>query len=287
MLWFFLALLATVTIAFFAVASKYLLKGEKVDAVGYGAVIQLMVGGYALAALLVFGSRFVINQTSLLLTIGVCLLYVGTSAAYYTALKHLEASRMVIIISLEALFTQLTANIILHEPYSVNKVAGAVIIFLAVGLVTFSTKTIGLVITRYDLLALANAGMYSLTALIDSYLVNHYYSPLSYQVINFGLTGILVMLIFPSSRRAIPKMFKWRKKWPLLALTAFLLFLTYFATLNAYNLGGEVSRITPILSAQTLAVVVLEFFILKDRQNLGRKVLASLFAITGVFLMQK
>lgn len=287
MLWFFLALIATVAIAFFAIASKYLLKGEKVDAVGYGAVIELLVGGYALFSIFFIGSRFVITPTSLLLTIGVCFLYVGTSAAYYTALKHLEASRLVIIISLEALFTQLTANIILHEPYSVNKVAGAFVIFLAVGLVTFSTKTLGVVITRYDLLALANAGMYSVTALIDSYLVNHYYSPLSYQVINFGFTAILVMLVFPTSRRAIPKMFNWRRKWPLLALTSFLLFLTYFATLNAYNLGGEVSRITPILSTQTLAVVVLEFFILKDRQNLGRKVLASLFAVIGVFLMQK
>lgn len=286
MLWFPLTLLATLAISLFVVASKYLLRGEKVDPIALGALLQLIVSVCAFASLPFFGTGFTVNPSSLLLTILVCLLYVISSTTYYTALKHMEASRLVIIISLDALFTQITAYFLLQEPLSFRKIAAAAIIVSAVVLVTFSTKTLSITFTRYDLLAVVNALVYSVAALLDSYLVNHYYAPTTYQAVNFGLTAVLVLLIFPKSRRALPHLFHWQKKLPLLLLTSFLLFLTYVGTLNAYRLGGEVSRVTPILATQTLVVIGLEFFLLKDRQNWPRKIIASLLAITGVTLLK-
>lgn len=286
MLWFPLALFATLAISAFVISSRQLLKGGRVDPISFGAVVQLSVSGFALMLLPFFSFRLLITTENILLTITVCFLYVLGSATYYTALKHMDASRLVIIVSLDALFTQLTANLFLHEPYSLSKIFGAVVIILSVVAVTLSTKTLSLTFTRYDLLAVINALVYSVTALIDSYLVNRFYSPLSYQAVNFGFTAVLVLLFFPKSRRALPSLFNWRKMWLVILGTASLLFLTYQGTLNAYSLGGEVSRVTPILATQTLMVVLLEFFILKDRQSVSRKVLASILAIAGIYLMR-
>ncbi len=285
MLWFSLAILATIAIAFFAILSKYLLKGEKVDPIAYGGLIQAIVGGYCLLILVFTGFHVVINPTSLLLTLLVGFLYALASATYYTAMKHMEVSRLVIILSLEGLFTQVTAFLFLKEPFTEKKIIAATLVVFSVLLVSFSSKTLSLAFSRYDLLAVANGAIFSITSLIDSFLVNNYYSPLTYQAVNFLLPAGLMLIIFRKNAKNIPHLFNWRKKTPLLLATAFLLFLTYVATLNAYNLGGEVSRVVPIMGTQTIIVVILEFFILKERQNLGRKVLSSLLAVAGVYLL--
>ncbi len=223
----------------------------------------------------------------MLLTLLAGFAYAFASATYYTAMKHMEVSRLVIILSLEALFTQLTGFIFLQEPFTEKKILAAFLIVFSVLVVSFSLKTLRVAFSRYDLLVVLNGAVYSLTAMLDSFLINNYYSPLSYQAVNFLLPAFLMLIIFRKNAKNIPHLFNWRKKGPLLLLTAFFLFLTYVATFNAYHLGGEVSRVVPIIGTQTLIVIILEFFILKDRQNIGRKILASLFAVIGVFLMQK
>lgn len=286
MLWFPLAILATIAIAFSATLNKYLLKGEKVDPIAYGGLIQMLVGGYCVLILAFTGFQVTINQTSLLLTLLVGFLYALASATYYTAMKHMEVSRLVIILSLEALFTQVTGFLFLQEPFTEKKILAALLVVFSVVFVSFSAKTLSLTFTRYDLLAIINGAIYSVTALIDSFLVNNYYSPLTYQAVNFLLPAGFMLLIFRKNAQQIPHLFNWRRKTPLLLTAAFLLFLTYVATLNSYHLGGEISRVVPIMGTQTILVVILEFFILKDRGSLGRKILASLLAIAGVYLLK-
>lgn len=68
-------------------------------------------------------------------------------------------------------------------------------------------------------------------------------------------------------------------------LLTLLMILLYALASAAYRLGGEVGRIIPILDAQTLPVVIFGALFLGERQNLARKILASLLAVAGIFLM--
>lgn len=286
MLWFPLALFSTLAISLFVLSSKHLLKGQKVDPIAYGGLIQLLVGVMGLLLLLFTGVQARFTPAGLLLTLTVALLYVLSSTTYYTALKHLEASRLTIIISLEALFTQATAFLFLGEALTVRKLLAASLIVLAVFVISFSLQTFQLTFTRYDLVAVANAAAYSLAALLDSYLVRHYYSPLTYQALGFLLPASLIFLIFPASRRALPHLFNWKRQWPLLLLTSSFLFLSFLALLFAYQQGGEVSRVTPLLTTQTLLVVIFGAIFLQERGNFFRKILAGLLAIAGVYLLK-
>lgn len=286
MLWFPLALLATLGMAAYVILSKQMLTTAKTAAVGYAALIQTLVGLFSLALLPFFGVQATLNRESIFLTLLVGLLYTFTSGAYYLAMKHLEASRLTILVSLDAVIIQLAAFFLLGEPLTLGKILAVLLIFLAIILITLSPETFRLALNRYDLLALANATVYSLNTLIDKYLLTHYYSPLTYQVPNYLLPGLFLFLLFPRGRQTARLFFQPRKRRVTLLLAATTLFFTFLAVFSAYQQGGEASRILPILGTQTLLVVILGAIFLKERGNLARKLLASLLAIAGIFLMK-
>lgn len=287
-MWFPLTLFAVACNAAYALFSKRLLQGKAVDPWAYGTVMQLVVAALTIPPLLVVGLDFHLDRTGLILTILMAVLYAVTSPTYYYAMKHLEVSRLMIILGLSAIFSQFTAAFFLGEPLTGQKLLGASVIVAAVALATLPKDRDHLKssFSVWDLVAVLNALLWSHVSLLDNYLVKHYYSPLTYQLVNFSLPVFLILLIRPSLAKACVHLFDWRKKWPIVVVTASTMFFSLLAVYNAYNLGGEVSRMNPLLETQTILVVIFGFVVLKERENFFGKFLASLLVVLGVFLMK-
>lgn len=291
--WFVLTLVATICLSLFNIFSKHLLSDKKTDPVAFGAFLQLGVAIITIPFVLAYGWRWDLSLESLTLTAAVALLYTIASAAYYTALAHLEISLVLIVISLDSVFSQITGNIFLGEPITLNKAIAGVLIFSAVVLAVLTPKDHSgkdninkpSKINKYYLLVLLNVVIYSLTIIIDKILVGSYFNPLSYQFVNFALPGIMILLLFPKSRRTIPDLLKRNNKWPLTFLTVVMLFLTYFSVFSAYKIGGEVGRVTPILGSQVVIVVIIGALYLGERKNFLRKLIAGSLVVIGLFLM--
>ncbi len=62
-------------------------------------------------------------------------------------------------------------------------------------------------------------------------------------------------------------------------------FLYNFFTFAAYSVGGEVGRIDTINNSQVFLIILAEYFILKNKEGIFRKIITSLIAFTGVAIL--
>ena len=291
--WFLLTLIATICLSLFNILSKYLLNDKKTDPIAFGVFLQLGVAVLTIPFVLVYGWKLDLNLKSLSLSLVVSILYAVASIAYYTALAHLEVSRMLIVVSLDSILSQITGNILLGEPITLYKSIAGILIFSAVFIVLVtpghfpSNLTKSSRVTKYYLLVLLNVVIYSLTIIIDKILVGSYYNPLSYQFVNFLVPALLIILLFPKSRRLLPDFLKPGNNRFLTIVAIVVLFLTYFSIFSAYKIGGEVGRVTPILGSQVVIVVVFGALFLGERKDFLRKLLAGSMVVLGLYLMGK
>ncbi|EFK96195.1 hypothetical protein LDC_1793 [sediment metagenome] len=62
-------------------------------------------------------------------------------------------------------------------------------------------------------------------------------------------------------------------------------FLYNFFTFTAYTLGGEVGRVDAINNSQVFLIIMAEYFILKHKDYIFKKLLAAAIAFTGVLVL--
>ncbi len=62
-------------------------------------------------------------------------------------------------------------------------------------------------------------------------------------------------------------------------------FLYNLATFFAYTYGGEVGRVDAINNSQVFLIILVEFFIFKQKDGLMRKLITAAVALTGVFIL--
>lgn len=62
-------------------------------------------------------------------------------------------------------------------------------------------------------------------------------------------------------------------------------FLFNFFTFNSYILGGEVGRVDAINNSQIFLIILFEFFILRHKTSLVRKLITAMIAFTGVMIL--
>ena len=108
--------------------------------------------------------------------------------------------------------------------------------------------------------------------------------PLSYLALVNILIGIILLVIFPKAIKllkvATNKSFL-KKMLPLSCFSAAQAIAYYFALAK-----GPASQIAPIGQAQVIITIILAVIILKERDNLFRKIIAAVLVMVGVFFLR-
>lgn len=281
--WFTLSLIANLSLAADYLLKKPVLNKKEVDPVAFAIYFQLLVALIALPLAIYLGVRIENFGAILPLILLMAFFYALCNIALYWGMKLTEVSRVSIIMTTIPLWVFLGGVILLKESLGLNKILG----FLAItfGLLLLSWQRGALRLDRGSSYALLASLFASGAFLIDKQIIDNFSSPFLYQIFAFGLPGILVGVLQPRSIPKIRALFS-RKVQALTFLATLSLITVSFATLSAYRLGGEVSRVIPIVRASTIVVVIFSYLFLGERKDLSKKLVAAVLVVLGVALLR-
>ena len=215
-----------------------------------------------------------------LLLLGVIYFWGGT--LYYGSFKGSSAGVSSILGTISVVVSNILGIIFFQESTNYLKILGVILILSAIFVVKFSKK---LHFSKYNWLAISGGLLYGIAYTIDkSFAITinpHFYLPL------FCLVTGLTTLIF--RRKVVFKEFKQislRTYKTMLISAVFGVAFNSF-TLLSYSKYGEVGRVDAINNFAIILVIILEMIILKNHQNIFRKLSAALIGVIGIFLLSQ
>ena len=199
----------------------------------------------------------------------------------FKALKLIGASESSILSSSTRLWVVLGAFVILHEPFSINKILGTLVILLGIGIAQWQKEK--LAINKGTVFALLAAFSYAITEIIAFYILRDFDVP-SFSVYSCFLPVIILLLISPKSFGKLSFYFPLKRALNIGfvsvndTISTMLLFL-------AYQVGHNAAQIGPLMATQTILSVLLAIIILKERNNMLNKILGAIIVVLGVILV--
>jgi drug/metabolite transporter (DMT)-like permease len=281
--WFWLTITYLILLTSATLINKKSLNNLNIDEIVYGASIQLATSGMSLFLALLTGWNFVFNSTSTPLFIGMGITYFFAISCYYTGLKKTELSVVAILDSTGSIYSLILGTLLLNEPLLLNKLIGIAFIVAAVLIVSLKNK--GSSFNKYSWILLFSAFFYALGAIFDKKL-NTFGNPLSYLTLSFATAGIFMLLInFKRTKIAFKETFRNKNFWIGISINGILYSLGFWALFEAYNRGGEVSRMFPITLSMSVIIPILGIIFLKERDNIAKKLIAIVIMILGLWIL--
>lgn len=281
MSWFVLILLSTFIVSFANILQKSLMKDDKSDPISYSIIFAFLLGIINFIIALFFGFHFPVLSLSIIFFPIAAILWGLGTVLFFKALQLLESSEVTILASVRSLVTIAAALLFLGETFSMQKLLGTIIILVSIFIVT-NLKG-GIKFNKGIYYTFGMALFYGLAIACD--VVNlRSIDPLSYLAIINILIGIILLMIFP---KAILKMEVLKSKSFLKKMLTLGVFTSAQAIAYYFALAkGPASQIAPIGQSQVIITILLAVIILKERDNLLRKMVAAILVTIGVLLLR-
>jgi len=197
----------------------------------------------------------------------------------FSASKLLEASILTTVSNISVVVAFITSLFLYSEQLTAYKLIGALLIFIALFLV--SSKHISQKIPKEGLLlGILMSIMYGLGWSLDK-MGATYFSPNIYNIFIWFMPIIFIYLPHLSFKE-IKNEFK-LAGWKIFILSG-LNVVSYLMQLKALAMA-EATKVIPILQLSTIVTIIIAIFLLKEKKNILLKIVAGLFAIIGVYLL--
>lgn len=198
-----------------------------------------------------------------------------------TVMSGVEASTYTILSQLSTAFMIILGLVILREPFVWNKILGSALILASNVLVFYRRGKFKF--DRYVILGIIANLSYAVAMFIDVNNSDKLNLPL-YVFFTLFIPAIIVFLMERVKFREVKDEFIKAKKLPLFAaIVAYAGFI--LCSIRAYQLG-EVTVVAPLISLTVILNVLVGYFFLGERDNLLKKIIASLAIIVGVILVK-
>lgn len=216
-------------------------------------------------------------------------IFLGLSIIFYTIVDRLntvvrsgmEASTFSVIRQLSTVFMIFAGFIFFKEPFIINKFIGAILIILSNVLVFYKKGEAK--IDKYVILGII-ANLFLTVALFLDVNISNEFNLAFYVAMTLGIPGILIFIFEKIKFSDLKTEFKNGNK-KFIIITAISWSTSIMATLKAYQLGPA-SIVAPLCALAVILNVLVGYIFLKERDNLAKKVIASLLVILGVILIQ-
>ncbi|MEK7646509.1 MAG: EamA family transporter [Patescibacteria group bacterium] len=165
------------------------------------------------------------------------------------------------------------------EGTSLVKFAGIIAILLSI--VILNIKNVSL--EKNHFYGLAAGFFYGICFVIDKGTV----ATITPAVYVFWLFLLSAFLCFMSNPKEVVVSIR-NESFPtfkIIILTNICFLLYNLLTYTAYTAGGEVGKVDAINSSQIFLIILFEYFILKHKGSIGRKLLAATIAFAGVLII--
>ena len=193
--------------------------------------------------------------------------------------KILEASIYSILSNITVIMAFFISFFLYKETLTTAKLLGSILILFSLLLVSELKKTkisskgifLGVVTSIYLGIAMSLDKKGAI-----------FFNPETYNVLLWAVP--FIVLYFPGIKikeiKAEFKQFSWK-----IILLAFFNFVGFYLGLKAFILT-DATKVIPVIQTTTLMTVIAGIFLLKERSNLFKKILAGIIAVLGVFLLR-
>lgn len=272
--------------------SKIILnKSEDDHPIAYASVLFFTVALYSVIAYFFQGINYKdlesITKTEVLpILIVNILLYTLAPSFYWRALKNLPASEVAILFNISSLYILIFGLILGTETFSLQRVTGGIFIFTATSLAGLYTQHKSkFKINKYFFMMMIATLLYAFGAITDNFIITKkYFSPLFFQILNFGIPSVLILLINKNSMQYVSKIYQ-PKIYKYMMLNSLFFFGSFWLIYKAYEAGGVASEVGFTLSTETILVVILAAIFLKERDHLKIKMFAAGLVCFGLYLL--
>lgn len=282
MSWQTLIIISTLLYSIINLLQRVVVKDSKIDPALFATVFQLLtaflIGIFALA----------VNQMSFpdikpfignLLLMAV--LYGFGSVFMYASLQKIEASRFAIIFSSRIIFTILASSVLINEGLILPQLIGTFLILFGIVVVNIKHKKWSF--GKGEFLALLLSVCFGFQLTNDSFVLKSF--PLySYSFISFLFPGLFLTL-FNISKISQVSLFFDKKLLHKMFLISFLYAIAILTFYQSLQLSGNSSQIGAISLLTVIITVFLAIIFLKERQEIGKKIIGALFSLLGLLLL--
>jgi drug/metabolite transporter (DMT)-like permease len=279
--WFIFATLSIFTLAFSEIAQKVSLS-QKVDisAITNNFYVWCWQGTLGLILAISTGNLALITsptQLAKLLILAVAYFLGGTF--FYTSYKGNSSSISVILGSISILVSTTLGTIFFQETMTIQKFAGILLILSAIVLVNLNKSE---KFNKYNLYAFLGGMCYGVAYTLDkSFALNlHPFSYLMYMCYSIALVSVVTsfkLIITETKKLQIPNFY------PMFFSGLFGASFNSF-TFFSYRYGGQVGIADAMNTSSIFLIIILEVLFLKDRTQLGKKILCALIAFMGIVI---
>ncbi|MBI5613405.1 DMT family transporter [Candidatus Gottesmanbacteria bacterium] len=277
------ALASPILMAIANVIQKLVVSDDKIHGGVFAGAFGLLVAILTLP-FAIFTEQFSLQMFSLSVILTLFFmtgLYAVAMWGFFTSMKHVPISEIVFLESATPLWVLFGSVLFLGESFHYNKLIGVILVTLGI-LIAFCFKGTKRW-TRYHTLGLASGALYAGAYMTDKYLL-HFLPTLFYQVLSFGLPSA-TLLIFFHNKISDLHYFVVNKKARRIIWSSVFAGLSFYSLFRAYQISGEVSRVNPIFETKALWVMIFGIVLLKERENMFRKVVGIFLALGGILLV--
>lgn len=282
MTWLYLSLGAAISFAFLNVLSRILTVDSK-NPRAFSIVFNIICIIMSLILFIVVGSYKVFSLPTRIdawLYLLIASFFYGLNERFrFLISKILEASIYSIISNITIIIAFSISFFLYEESLTVTKLLGSILIFFSLILVSELKKSkisskgifLGVVTSIYLGIAMSLDKKGAI-----------FFNPETYNILLWLIP--FFVLYFPGIKikeiKAEFKQFSWK-----IILLAFFNFVGFYLGLKAFLLA-EATKVIPVIQLSTIMTVIAGIFLLKEKNNLFKKIIAGIIAVIGVFLLR-
>ena len=210
-----------------------------------------------------------------------CIFYAISDRMNTTIRKGLEASTFSIISQLSTVFMILAGLLFFKEPFVWKKIIGAALIIFSNILIFYKKGTQKL--DKYVILAILANIAFSIALFLDVNISDNF-NLAFYVSLTLFVPALFITIAEKVKFSDIKEEFKTGNKKAMLA-TSLSWGSMIVVQLRAYQLG-EVTSVSPLCALTVIVNVIVGYFLLKERSNLVKKIIAATITIISVFLIK-
>ncbi len=197
----------------------------------------------------------------------------------FFATKLLPASVYSIISNLSVVIAFILSLLIYKEMLTISKAAGFLLILTSLFLGVESKKS--KVSTKAVLVGLTTSLFLGIAMALDKKGATYFNAEI-YNLLMW--TVPFMVLLFPYAKIEDIKLQFKQFSWRIIVLSLFN-FIGYYLGLKAFLLA-EAIKVIPVVQLSTIITVIAGIFLLNEKSNLLKKILAGIIAVIGVFLLR-
>lgn len=198
-----------------------------------------------------------------------------------TARSGMSASNYTILKQLSTVFMILSGIMFLKEPFILNKFIGAILIIFSNILVFYKKNNFKF--NKYLILGvLANISL-AIALFLDINYSNEF-NLAFYVLLTFLIPSILIFIFERIKIKDIILEYK-NSNTKIIFLAAISWVLMMISKLKSYQIG-DIIVVAPLCSLTVILNVIFEYFFLKEKDNLLKKLLAGILIIIGIILIK-